>query len=141
MIISDRKFMTIRSAGAPVYEVSPIPNFPVNPEDPPAFTIARSNVVEFRADAACHCGKVIGLAVRIDLDAWGYMPKSESAPEVLRLRKLEEAAKSLVAKWREDAERNHSDQFIEGTRITPGTLGHLYPEPKTVQASTEPSRT
>ena len=33
------------------------------------------------------------------------------------------------------------DQFIEGTRITPGTLGHLYPEPKTVHASTEPSRT
>ena len=33
------------------------------------------------------------------------------------------------------------DDFIEGTRITPGTLGHLYPEPKTVHSATEPSRT
>ena len=33
------------------------------------------------------------------------------------------------------------DAFIEGTRIEPGTLAHLYPEPKTVHSSTEPSAT
>ena len=31
------------------------------------------------------------------------------------------------------------DSFIEGTRIEPGSLGHLYPEPKTVHSSSEAS--
>ena len=31
------------------------------------------------------------------------------------------------------------DTFIEGRRIEPGTLGHLYPEPKTVHSSTDAS--
>ena len=33
------------------------------------------------------------------------------------------------------------DAFIEGTRIAPGSLEHLYPEPKTEHSVTEPSRT
>jgi len=33
------------------------------------------------------------------------------------------------------------DAFIEGTRIAPGSLEHLYPEPKTEHSVTEASRT
>lgn len=33
------------------------------------------------------------------------------------------------------------DAFIEGTRIAPGSLEHLYPEPKSEHSVTEASRT
>jgi hypothetical protein len=33
------------------------------------------------------------------------------------------------------------DDFIEAARIAPGSLEHLYPEPKTDSSLTEPSRT
>lgn len=33
------------------------------------------------------------------------------------------------------------DEFIDAARIAPGTLEHLYPEPKTDNSLSEPSRT